>query len=81
MFLGAAAVGKTSLRHGLMNKRLPRKAKSTILAETRPVRYSWANAGNLSDHQWVEMTEDDEIAEEVRMIENVSIFFCGKDSF
>ena len=70
MFLGAAAVGKTSLRHGLMNKRLPRKAESTILAETHCVKYSWAMTGNPIDHNWAEMTEDDEVAEEVRMIEN-----------
>ena len=68
MFLGPAAVGKTSLRHGLMNKRLPRKADSTILAETRPVKYSWAKTGNSSHHQWAAVTEEDEIAEEVQLI-------------
>ena len=71
MFLGAAAVGKTSLRYGLMNERLPRKAESTILAETHQVKYSWAMTGNPIDHNWAEMTEDDEIAEEVRLINNV----------
>ena len=73
MFLGAAAVGKTSLRHGLMNERLPRKAESTILAETHRVKYSWAKIGNHIDHNWAEMTEDHEVAEEVRMIEYASI--------
>ena len=73
MFLGAAAVGKTSLRHGLMNERLPRKAESTILAETHYVKYSWAMTGKPIDHNWAQMTEDDEIAEEVRMIENARI--------
>ena len=73
MFLGAAAVGKTSLRHGLMNERLPRKAESTILAETHQVKYSWAMTGNPIDHNWAEMNEDDEVAEEVRMIENTHI--------
>ena len=73
MFLGAAAVGKTSLRHGLMNKRLPRKAESTILAETHRVKCSWAMTGNPIDHNWAEMTENDEVAEEVRMIENMRI--------
>ena len=73
MFLGAAAVGKTSLRHGLMNERLPRKAESTILAETHRVKYLWAMTGNPIDHNWLKMTEDDEVAEEVRMIENASL--------
>ena len=68
MFLGPAAVGKTSLRHGLMNQCLPRKADSTILAQTHPVKYSWAKTGNSSHHQWAEVTEEDEIAEEVRLI-------------
>ena len=72
MFLGAAAVGKTSLRHGLMNKHLPRKADSTILAETRPVKYTWAMTGNPADHQWTEVTEDHEIAEMVQMVNNLT---------
>ena len=72
MFLGPAAVGKTSLRHGLMNQHLPRKANSTILAETRPVKYTWVMTGNPSDHQWAEVTEDDEVAEEVQVVMNVT---------
>ena len=64
MFLGPAAVGKTSLRHGLMNQPLPDKANSTILAETRPVKYNWAMTGNVSGKQWVEISEEDELAEE-----------------
>ena len=76
MFLGAAAVGKTSLRRGFMNERLPRKAESTILAETHCVKYSWAMTGNPIDHNWAEMTEDDEVAEEVRMIENAHMMLA-----
>ena len=68
MFLGPAAVGKTSLRHGLMNQPLPDKADSTILAETRPVMYSWAKTGSSSHHQWAAVTEEDEIAEEAQLI-------------
>ena len=83
MFLGAAAVGKTSLRHGLMNERLPCKAESTILAETHRVKYSWAMTGNPIDHNWAKMTEDDEVAEEVRMIENarISTVMCTDNLF
>ena len=72
MFLGPAAVGKTSLRHGLMNQPLPDKANSTILAETRPVKYNWAMTGNVSGKQWVEISEEDELAEEVRIVMNYS---------
>ena len=68
MFLGPAAVGKTSLQHGLMNQRLPDEADSTILAQTRPVMYSWAKTGSSSHHQWAAVTEEDEIVEEVRLI-------------
>ena len=55
-----------------MNKRLPRKANSTILAKTRPVKYAWAMTGNPANHQWAKVTEDDEIAEEVQMVKNVT---------
>ena len=68
MFLGPAAVGKTSLRHGLMNEPLPDKANSTVLAHTRPVRYSWAKTGGSSSvHHWTEVSEEDEISEEVHL--------------
>ena len=80
MFLGAAAVGKTSLRHGLLNQRLPRKADSTILAETRPVKCTWAMTGHPSGHQWSEVTEDDEIAEEAQMVKNATPEFLLMDS-
>ena len=55
-----------------MNQRLPRKTHSTILAEIRPVKYTWVKTGHPSGHQWAEVTEDDEIAEEVQMIKNVT---------
>ena len=45
MLLGPAAVGKTSLRHGLINEPLPDKANSTVLAHTRPVKYYWIKSG------------------------------------
>ena len=73
MFLGSAAVGKTSLRHGLMNQPLPDKANSTILAETRPVKYEWAMTGGLSGKQWAEVSEEDEIAEEIRIVRNLTL--------
>ena len=45
-----------------MNQPLPDKANSTILAETRPVKYTWAKTGS-HDHQWAEVSEDDEDSE------------------
>ena len=62
MFLGPAAVGKTSLRHGLMNEPLPDKANSTVLAHTRPVKYSWVKSGGHSCYM-TEVSEDDELSE------------------
>ena len=62
MFLGPAAVGKTSLRHGLMNEPLPDKANSTVLAHTRPVKYSWVKSGGHSCYM-AEVSEDDELSE------------------
>ena len=58
-----------------MNQHLPRKANSTILAETRPVKYTWVKTGHPASgvHQWAEVTEGDEIAEEVQMVKNVFI--------
>ena len=66
MFLGGAAVGKTSLMRGLMNQPLPDKAIPFMLAETHSVKCS-STAG---DHHWAEVTEDDEITEEVQAVLN-----------
>ena len=67
MFLGPAAVGKTSLRHGLMNKPLPDKANSTVLAHTRPVKYSWVKSGGHSCCM-AEVSEDDELSESLQLL-------------
>ena len=67
MLLGPAAVGKTSLRHGFMNERLPDKANSTVLAHTRPVKYCWVRSGRHSVCYWSEMSEEDEISENLRL--------------
>ena len=68
MFLGPAAVGKTSLRHGLMNEPLPDKANSTVLAHTRPVKYYWVKSGRDSVCYWAEMSKEDEISENLQLI-------------
>ena len=66
MFLGPAAVGKTSLRHGLMNEPLPDKANSTVLAHTRPVKYSWVKSGGHTCYM-AEVSEEDEISENLQL--------------
>ena len=67
MFLGPAAVGKTSLRHGLMNEPLPDKANSTVLAHTRPVKYYWVKSSEHSVCYWAEMSKEDEISENLQL--------------
>ena len=67
MLLGPAAVGKTSLRHGLMNERLPDKANSTVLAHTRPVKHYWVKSGRHSVCYWAGMSEEDEILENLQL--------------
>ena len=67
MFLGPAAVGKTSLRHGLMNEPLPDKANSTVLAHTRPVKYSWVKSGGHSCYM-AEVSKYDELYEFSKLI-------------
>ena len=60
MMIGAGGAGKTSLRHGLMQKPLPKIVFSTLLANSLNVKYQWAGA---SGQRWVEIDEDDEIKE------------------
>ena len=67
MLLGPAAVGKTSLRHGFMNEPLPDKANSTVLAHARPVKYCWVRSGRHSVCYWAEMSEEDEISENLQL--------------
>ena len=67
MLLGPAAVGKTSLRHGFMNEPLPDKANSTVLAHTRPVKHYWVKSGRHSICYWAEMSEEDEISENLQL--------------
>ena len=67
MFLGPAAVGKTSLRHGLMNEPLPDKANSTVLAHTRPVKYLWVKSGGHSCYM-AEVSKYDELSEFSQLI-------------
>ena len=61
MFLGAAGVGKTSLRRSLMRQPWQSGATSTVVADLHAVRPSqWMEGGQ---HQWQQVTHDDEIDE------------------
>ena len=74
MMIGAGGAGKTSLRHGLMKKQLPKMAFSTLLANSLSVKCQWAGALGQS---WVEIEEEDEIEELAillsRIIDNKSL--------
>ena len=64
--IGPAAVGKTSLKHGLMNKPLPLLPESTPVATVdtvRPISYEWAKAGSSGTTYWKEVSEADEVEE------------------
>ena len=64
MLLGLAAAGKTSLMLGLMNKLLPDKAESTVLASTRSIRNYWVKTEQYCESHWAQVTIEDEIREE-----------------
>ena len=69
--IGPAAVGKTSLKHGLMNKPLPLLPESTLVANVdtvRPVSYEWARAGTSGTTYWEEVSEMDEVQEMAQLM-------------
>ena len=70
--IGAGGVGKSSFLQGLMNKRLPQHAESTILADTKTVKPFWAKAGESADGYWAEVTEEDEIQELAGLVQLVA---------
>ena len=67
VFLGPAAVGKTSLKHGLMGKPLPSIPESTIVAKVhhlRSVRLEWAKVKDTAMRSyWEDVTSEHEIEE------------------
>ena len=64
MFLGAAGVGKTSLKRALMKQPWEAGANSTIIADVRQVKYGWMGGGQ----QWIEMMHEDEIDELAKLL-------------
>ena len=71
MFLGAAGVGKTSLRRSLMRQPWQSGATSTVVADLHVVRPSqWMEGGQ---QQWQQVTHDDEINEIAKLLAIVSM--------
>ena len=68
MMIGAGGAGKTSLRHGLMKKPLPKMAFSTVLANSLSVKCQWAGARG---QRWVEIDEEDEIDELANLLSRI----------
>ena len=72
MLIGPGGVGKSSLLHGLMNKKLPQAANSTQLADTynlRPTDSFWAKS--IGGGHWSAITDQDEIRELAQLIKKV----------
>ena len=72
MFVGTGGVGKSSLLHGLMNKKLPAVANSTQVADLLAVKPQNLKAVGDESNPWVEVTDDDEINELVGLVLLVS---------
>ena len=73
MLIGPGGVGKSSLLHGLMNKKLPQAANSTQLADTynlRPTDSFWAKS--IGGGHWSVITDKDEIRELAQLIKKVN---------
>ena len=68
MMIGAGGAGKTSLRHGLMKKLLPKMASSTLLANSLSVKCQWAGA---CGQRWVEIDEEDELNELATLLSRI----------
>ena len=81
MMIGPGGVGKSSLLRGLMNKRLPQNAESTILADTKTLKPQfWAKAGESADSYWAEVTDQDEIQELAGLLQLVAQVKSGRST-
>ena len=78
MMIGPGGVGKSSLLRGLMNKKLPRNAESTVLADTKMLKpHFWAKGGQTADSYWEEVTDQDEIQELAGLVHLVALTKSG----
>ena len=62
MLLGAAGVGKSSFVRGLKNQPFIQEGNSTLVADVRPVSYSWATGC------WEDIGEQDELDEIAKLL-------------
>ena len=70
MFIGPGGIGKSSFLCGLMNKPLP-VGDSTRLAQSSTVKLSsqrWVSTGEDPDAFWIEVRDEDEVAELAGMV-------------
>ena len=63
MFIGEAGVGKSTLLGALMSAPVAAEATSTILADTKEVKYQWKRCGKGDNPHWCDVTDADEIKE------------------
>ena len=63
MFIGEAGVGKSTLLGALMSAPVAAEATSTILADTKEVKYQWKRCGTGDNPHWCDVTDADEIKE------------------
>ena len=74
-------MGKTSLKHELMNEQLPSVSESTIVAKvhhTRPVRLEWAKVEDTPEKAyWEVVTSEHEIEEIAQLMIKTKIAFLS----
>ena len=78
MLIGLGAAGKTSLIHGLMNQQLPDRANSTILANTRSVKYYWIKTEKGRYSQWTELSTEDKTQEVAQAAKSSNVHYLGR---
>ena len=71
MFIGEAGVGKSTLLGALMSAPVAAEATSTILADTKEVKYQWKRCGTGDSAHWCDVTEADEIKELAVLVKQV----------
>ena len=71
MFLGAAGVGKTSLKRSLMKEPWNPHINSTNISDIhslRPIGREWQSLGHEGEEKWREVTEEDELNEMAELL-------------
>ena len=68
LIVGAAGVGKTSIKHLLLNKELPEKRVSTGVTENPTRAVSIARANMKEDGSWYVMDNDEELTKMIAIL-------------